>query len=221
MITELENAQTTPVTMELPNVGIPRGEVLKRLGYPTATVELQEPVRSMFEDALREAGGLMRPIAACRALRVESNDGQAVRFKGTAFTIESRQVAKLLANSKVAVCFAVTVGPLLDERISGRMRDGDMLMATILDAIGSETADAAADELHWKILSRQAEAGAHSVTARFSPGYGDWPLTVQKDLIGICGGSLIGITVTPSSLMIPRKSISAVLGLHVTTQNAK
>ena len=215
MIPELENAQTTPVTMELPNVAIPRGEVLKRLGYPTASFELQEPVRSIFEDALREAAGLMRSRAAYRALRIESNDGNAVRFQGTEFSIESRQVAKLMAHAKAAVCFAATVGPALDEAVSGRMRNGDMLMATILDAIGSETADAAADELHWKILSRRAEAAGCPVTARFSPGYGDWSLTVQKDLIGICGGSLIGITVTPSSLMIPRKSVSAVFGIQI------
>jgi hypothetical protein len=215
MISELEKAETEPVTMELPNVGIPRGEVLKRLGYPTASVDLQEPVRSIFEHALREAAELMRSRAAYRVLRIESNDGNAVRFQGMEFSIDSRQVAKLLTHAKVAVCFAATVGPALDEAVSGRMRNGDMLMATILDAIGSETADAAADELHWKILSRQAEAGANSVTARFSPGYGDWPLTVQKDLIGICGGSLIGITVTPSSLMITRKSISAVFGIQI------
>jgi hypothetical protein len=215
MVPELENAGNKPVALELPNVGIPRGEVLKRLGYPTASVDLQEPIRSLFEDALREAASLMRPKAAYRALRVEDNDGNAVRFQGTEFFIESRQVAKLLASAKAAVCFAVTVGSELDETISGRMRKGDLLAATILDAIGSETADAAADELHWKIILRRAENADHSVTARFSPGYGDWPLTIQKDLINICGGSLIGITVTPSFLMIPRKSVSAVFGLQV------
>jgi hypothetical protein len=215
MLTKMENAETAPVALELPNVEIPRGEVLKRLGYPTATFDLQEPVRSIVEDALREAVSLMKSRAAYRVLRIESNDGNTVRFQGTEFSIESRQVAKLLAHAKVAVFFAATVGPALDEAVSGRMRNGDMLMATILDAIGSETADAAADELHWKILSRQAEAAGCSVTARFSPGYGDWALTVQKDLIGICGGTLIGIAVTPSSLMIPRKSVSAVLGIQI------
>jgi hypothetical protein len=214
MVTELQSAETAPVALDLPNVEIPRGEVLKRLGYPSASIELQEPVQSMFDDALREAGGLMRPRAAYRALRVESNDGDTVRFNGSPFAIASGQVAKLLARSKLAVCFAVTVGSALDETISGRMRNGDMLAAVILDAIGSETADAAADELHWKIISRSAEAGGLSVTPRFSPGYGDWPLTVQKDLLAACGGDLIGIAVTPSSLMIPRKSVSAVFGLR-------
>jgi hypothetical protein len=212
--TGLERAEFKPVVLELPDVEIPKGEALKRMGYPSASVELQEPVRSMFMEALSEARVLMRPKAAYRALRIELNDGTRVRFPEEGFFIDSRQVAKLLNASAVAVCFAATVGVELDEAISDRMRNGDMLMATMLDAIGSETADAAADELHWKVLKQQADAAGRSATARFSPGYGDWSLTVQKDLIRVCGGALIGITVTPSSLMIPRKSVSAVLGLN-------
>ena len=208
-----ESAELEPVVLELPDVEIPKGEVLRRLGYPTASVELGEPVRSIFLEALGEAKPLMHPKAAFRTLRIESNDGARVRFPHEGFFIESRQVAGLLNASAYAVCFAATVGMELEEAVSDRMRSGDMLMATMLDAIGSETADAAADELHWKILTRRADAAGCSVTARFSPGYGDWPLTVQKDLIRVCGGALIGITVTPSSLMIPRKSVSAVLGL--------
>jgi hypothetical protein len=214
MISELKNALPGPVRLELANVEIPRGEVLKRLGYPTASVELEEPVKTLFEDGLREAAPLMRPEAAYRALKIETNDGNAVRFRGTDFSIESRQVAKMLAHADFAVVFAVTVGSGLDQTISDRMRNGDMLAATILDAVGSETADAAADALHWKILAGPAEAAGGSVTPRFSPGYGDWALTAQKDLIGACGGALIGIEVTPSSLMIPRKSVSAVFGLR-------
>ncbi len=212
-MTGLERAEFEPVVVELPDVEIPKGEALKRMGYPTASFELQEPVRSMFLEALGRARALMRPQAAYRALPVESNDGMRVRFPDEGFFIESRQVAGLLKASAVAVCFAATVGTGLDDAISDSMRNGEMLMATMLDAIGSETADAAADELHWKILKRRAAAAGRLVTARFSPGYGDWPLTVQKDLIRVCGGALIGIRVTPSSLMIPRKSVSAVLGL--------
>jgi hypothetical protein len=208
---DLERAESGPVPVELPQVQIPKGEVLKRMGYPSASFDPGEPVKSVFREALEEAGSLMRPAAAFRILRIASNDGKAVRFHGDEFSIASGQVAKLLARSEAAACFCATVGGSLDEAISLRMRNGDMLTATILDAIGSETADAAADELHWKILKRLSD----SVTARFSPGYGDWPLTVQEEMIRVSGGALIGITVTPSSLMIPRKSVSAILGINI------
>jgi hypothetical protein len=210
---DLERAESGPVPVELSKIEIPTGDVLKRMGYPSASFELEEPVKSVFREALDEARSLMRPAASVRVLRVASNDGSAVRFDGEEFFIASRQVAKLLVRSEAAVCFCATIGGALDASVAGRMRDGDMLAAVILDAIGSETADAAADTLHWKILRRLAGDEGRFVTARFSPGYGDWPLTVQNEMIRVSGGALIGITVTPSSLMIPRKSVSAVLGL--------
>jgi hypothetical protein len=211
---ELEKAEYGPVPVELPGVEIPMGEVLKRMGYPSASFEPAEPVKSVLREALDEARSLMRPAASIRVLRIASNDGTAVLFDGEEFFIASRQVAKLLTRSEAAVFFCATVGGALDDSVARRMRDGDMLAAAILDAIGSETADAAADTLHWKILRQLAGDGGRSVTARFSPGYGDWPLTVQKEMVRMSGGALIGITVTPSSLMIPRKSVSAVLGLN-------
>lgn len=84
----------------------------------------------------------------------------------------------------------------------------------MMDAVGSETVEAAVDELHWKILQSQTEKYGLKVTPRFSPGYGDWKLTIQKELVETSGGNRIGISVTPSSLMIPRKSITAVLGFE-------
>jgi hypothetical protein len=213
MTPDLERAQSEPVVVSLEGVEIPKGEALKRLGYPSGSYTLEEPVRSMFAEAVREAGRLMEPKASYRISKIASNDGEEVRFGGTGFSIKSRQVAKLLDASAYAVCFATTVGLRLDESISEHMKRGDMLFATLLDAIGSETADAGADRLHWGILASSAKASDGALTARFSPGYGDWPVTVQADMIKTSGGGLIGISVTPSSLMIPRKSISAVFGL--------
>ena len=82
----------------------------------------------------------------------------------------------------------------------------------ILDAIGSETADAVADVLHHDVLTKLALSEEFTITPRFSPGYGDWPVTVQGEILQVCGGSQIGISVNDSFLMQPRKSVSAVLG---------
>jgi hypothetical protein len=203
-----------PCVQPLPDIPIPVGQVLRRLGYPSESAVLPDSVLTLLDEAMRLAAQLMKPKAVYRTLSIASNDSKTVTFHDTSFIIQSPQVARLLKNSVTAVCFAVTVGITLDKEISDQMARGEITLGYFIDAVGSETAEAAADELHWNVLQHRAQGAGGSVTARFSPGYGDWPLTVQKDLIEVCGGPLIGISVTPSFLMIPRKSISAVFGIR-------
>jgi len=86
--------------------------------------------------------------------------------------------------------------------------------AFILDAIGSETADAVADELHYNLIKSRAEPENFKITPRFSAGYGDWNIKVQSKIVNICQGKSIGVQVNKYSMMIPQKSVSAVFGLN-------
>lgn len=52
---------------------------------------------------------------------------------------------------------------------------------------------------------------------RFSPGYGDFPLSAQKEILdGLEAGKRIGITLTEGYLMMPSKSVTAVIGVSRT-----
>ena len=122
-------------------------------------------------------------------------------------------MVKLLESCQAAAFFMVTIGQSLENKVHELTRQRDVTVGFMLDAIASETADAAADLLHRKIIRDLAISDGYQVTARFSPGYGDWPVTVQPDMLKVCDGTKIGISVTESCMMIPRKSVSAVFGL--------
>ncbi len=203
-----------PVLIPFPDVPIPVGDVMRRLGYPSAGYDLSGGMEEILNNAMTEAGRRMDIRTSHRILAVASNDGGRVLFKDSDLIIESGMVAKLLRRASCVVCLAATAGIAMDNAVSSEMDRGEMTEAFMLDAIGSETVEAAVDELHWKILKEMAEENGLNVTPRFSPGYGDWRLTVQADLVRASGGPLIGISVTPSSLMIPRKSVTAVLGFE-------
>ena len=203
-----------PVLIPFPDVPIPKGDVMRRLGYPSAGHDLTGGMDEILNGAMAEAGRRMDIRSSHRILEVASNDGGRIRFKDSDFIIESAMVARLLRNAHFAVCLAATAGIALDRAVSSAMDRGEMTEAFMIDAIGSETVEAAVDELHWKILKERAGENGLKVTPRFSPGYGDWRLTVQADVVAASGGPLIGIEVTPSSLMIPRKSVTAVLGFE-------
>ena len=61
----------------------------------------------------------------------------------------------------------------------------------------------------------QAElAPGESLVTRYSPGYGDWPLDAQRELLALLDTPrAIGVSLTDSLLMVPSKSVSAVIGV--------
>ena len=65
-----------------------------------------------------------------------------------------------------------------------------------------------------KDLRKEVEAEGRFLTDRFSPGYGDLPLTAQRQLCeALDTGRRIGLSLSPSLLMIPGKSVTAILGI--------
>jgi len=202
---------TKPQVVEFNKITIPVKAVLRRLGYPPDG-ELNERVKPIFEGELKKAPEYFEPRGVYCILPTKSVNDRSVVLMDEKFRIRSRQVAKMLKDSDHVILFMTTLGPMLEEEVKKLFDENYMAEAVILDAIGSETADAVADELHHAVLKRVAEENAYRITPRFSPGYGDWPVSVQKNFLPACRGDLIGIRVNDSSLMHPKKSVSAVLG---------
>jgi hypothetical protein len=133
-----------------------------------------------------------------------------------------------LEGSRAAAILAVTMGDAIDERISGLMDAGEMARGYILNGLASAAADCAADALEAIIREDIAAAvpdtaaGGSSgnfidpgwkMTLRFSPGYADFILENQRGIFELIGPERIGLSLNPSCLMKPLKSITAVIGI--------
>lgn len=120
---------------------------------------------------------------------------------------------------KVAV-MAATLGIGVDNLIR-RYQVKDMAMAVILDAGASVYIEQVCDGFEAEIGDALGadgcgnnEAAPLFMTPRFSPGYGDYPITEQKYILSLVDAPRrIGLNATADSLMIPRKSVSALIGL--------
>ena len=107
---------------------------------------------------------------------------------------------------------AVTIGPGPD-RLVRRAELRDMLKAYTYQAVGAAMAEAWCEEVN-DIIRKEAEEKGLFTRPRFSPGYGDFPLEVQKDFERILEmPKSIGVSLSESLLMTPTKSITAVVGL--------
>ncbi|MCR4662535.1 MAG: hypothetical protein K5622_01445, partial [Endomicrobiaceae bacterium] len=124
------------------------------------------------------------------------------------FCINSKDIFKLLENSNSVCGLIATVGFSIDTKISYFLERKDIMSAFILDSIGS----VAIEELVENICN-DINIKYGTTTMRFSPGYGDWPIQNQKNFLQWLGADSLGITLTPSLQMMPRKSVSALFGI--------
>lgn len=124
---------------------------------------------------------------------------------------------KMLADCSQAVVLVCTLGAAFDLEVR-RLSARDMRRAALLDALGSAWVESACDAAEDEIRARFP--GMH-LTDRFSPGYGDLPLTCQPALMDFAGARRIGVTLTDTLLMNPQKSVTAIVGLADTPQPAR
>ena len=89
----------------------------------------------------------------------------------------------------------------------------------MLDALGAERIESLC-ETFCKELSLKSRAKGACVTPRFSPGYGDLPLTFQKEIFRVLDcPRQIGLSLNESLLMSPSKSVTAIMGIRRKYEN--
>ena len=89
---------------------------------------------------------------------------------------------------------------------------GEYTAGLLLDAAGTAAVEVAADQVCDFIKSQITRQG-YLTLPRFSPGYGEWDITVQPLILDLANGDAINLKVTDSCMLLPRKSITAVIGI--------
>ena len=123
---------------------------------------------------------------------------------------------KNLKNCTKCVCMAATLGPLPD-RLIQRAKILDLSKAVVLQAVGCAMIESYVDQINERIR-QDAQNQGYICHPRYSCGYGDFDLGYQKDFIRILDmPKTIGVTLTEGNLMVPYKSITALIGLSKET----
>lgn len=135
------------------------------------------------------------------------------------FHIEGKKIGAHLAGCEKVILLAVTVGGAIEKEVSARFRRGEYTSAVLLDAAATTAVEQVADAVEHMLAPKIARAGFTS-RWRFSPGYGDWPLTQQPEMIRTTNCRSIGVQLTSSLMLEPRKSVTAIIGLARTQGKA-
>ena len=196
-------------TEERIKIQIDREEVLRYLGYQ-AGHKVAARVSSLVDRHIQSASQLIEPQYSYVIRDVDRVEGARV-FLGDV-TFESQVIAQLMRRCQKAAIFAVTIGGLLEMKVRQLAKAGRVLEAAVVDAVGSDAAERAATAVQNRVREI-ANAQGLGISLRFSPGYCDWDIGQQTMLFQALNGRSPGIRLTDSCLMVPRKSVSGVIGM--------
>lgn len=180
-------------------------EILRYLGCRSQT-----PPSDLVEAVERCSGMLLeviRPKTVWRAFPLEGT-----HLVGTTVTFQGADLRRHLEGCTQGILLAATLGPEAEQLLL-RAQVRDMAQALILDSCASAAVEAVCDGLEGELTDRFRAQGRY-LTDRFSPGYGDFPLEQQPELCTLLDTQRrIGLTLSPSGILLPRKSVTAVLGV--------
>ena len=117
-----------------------------------------------------------------------------------------------LKGAEAYALFICTAGIEYEEYQKRLKEEGDMVRVFIADALGSVVAEKTADCMEKTLQESIDKLGWHH-TNRFSPGYCGWHVSQQQLLFPLFKGETCGVCLTESSLMLPIKSVSGIIGL--------
>lgn len=185
-----------------------RAEVARLLGYGGRAPE--GDAAAMVESCVAEVESAL----ACRACRVRAEvsalGGDGVRLGP--LEVRSAALARHLEGCGEAFVFVATVGGGVDRLLAkyGRL---SAARAAAVQAAGAVAIEAWCDRLCDGWAKKLGPAAA--LRPRFSPGYGGWALEEgQRGLFSwLEPGKRIGVGLTDGCLMVPSKSVSAVVGI--------
>ena len=188
-------------------------EALRYLGAADAPETLRRQVEAEAETL--SAG--LRPRYVYKVCELDFQ-GEGIFLRGTAVILTGETARKMLAQCRRAALLACTLGARFDLSLSA-MQARDMARAVILDACGSALVERGCGQAEEELAGRFPGL---FFTDRFSPGYGDLPLDLQPALCAALDTPRrLGLYVTPSLLLNPVKSVTAVIGLSERPQPAR
>ena len=183
-------------------------ETARYLGYRKSAPP-DVDVTAFMEKAAVEMQAVMKPQAVFEIFPVTFGLDPEVCFADV--TLHSRDLGTNLAGCCKVALLAATIGPQVDALIR-RHTTANPVYASILQATGAMYIEEVVDLVNAEIKKIAAAQGLKT-KPRYSPGFGDVPLEVQKDFFRLLPCTRIGLTLMDTLIMAPEKSVTAFVGL--------
>lgn len=195
------------ITKSFSAPSVDRREVLRYAGVRGEALEME----NLLDSCMTESHNRLSYKVCYREYEIKFEDGEVdLGFCKTS----SASLMKTLSGCSKIIVFCASVGVDMD-RLIRKYAVISPSRSVMLQALGSERVEALCDLFCGEIRQKISTDGG-SVTKRFSPGYGDLPLDIQRDIfVALDPSRMIGVSLGADLFMTPSKSVTAIFGIKM------
>jgi hypothetical protein len=200
-----------PILHDL-NISLDMDKITQRQGFRDPA-RIKPEMKDMNTRLVEEVQSqeLIKPIVTYEIYKILRIEPERITVEGDV-SIAGSLLPERLTGAGQLVVLVSTIGPRLEARVKEYTGIKETLKGMLLDGIGSSamhliTQDACA------LISKQLEPEGYKTSPAFLPGIPGFPLTEQVILLSLAKADRIGVVLSSSGIMIPRKSTSRVIGI--------
>jgi len=193
---------------------IDEDEVLRYQGYSKNKVKKPSKViLQITKEEIVRSYGLFKPkgiFSPVKIKQISFSDGRVDLKNGFSLNF-SNSIINLLKGTSYLALGVVTIGSSLENKVSEFFAQGEYPRAVALDAVGTVAVESLSRYIR-NLVCQEAKKQYFKTTRYFSPGYGDWDISQQKNIFEIIPADKIGVKLTESYMIVPKKSLSWTMG---------
>ena len=189
------------------NLNVDINEILRYLGHKDQSIDenTNELIRECIDEIQKDFGG--KYVYNIYDIKTEKD---TIKLLNTTISLPGINISHHLKECTKCILMAVTLGSSIDRIIIYYMKE-HISKGIIYDACSTAFVEALCDFVEGEISSSLEKNG---LTTRFSPGYGDLPISIQPEILKVLDTyRKIGLATNESFILTPRKSVTAIIGI--------
>lgn len=175
--------------------------------------KVRPEIDRQIEEALADKGvlDLIHPALAYDIRTItKMGDEDCYLDDGTVF--HGVAIPHFLPEAKTLFVAVTTIGPDLENKVTELFKGGQRLKGLIFDAMGTASSENMRFTIS-DIVKKEAAVRGFVASSPVSPGGISWPITEQFKIFKVAPAAEIGVRLTETAMMVPRKSTSMVMGM--------
>ncbi len=200
-----------PVIRDIP-INLKTKEVLRRVGFRGHS-KIRPEIKSLILELIASVKNahLLEPIMAYEIHLITEMSHRQLFLEGNV-VVDGPLLPSLLPEAKELAVVVCTIGSRLEKQVTNYFKQDEPLRGVLLDGIGSAAVDSLTEEI-CKLITVEASSRGYQAGSPVSPGMPGLPITEQWQLLKMVPAQKIGVSLTSSGTMVPRKSASMVIGI--------
>lgn len=191
-------------------------EAARYLGYGGQMPD--ETILALMRECEKPLMEACHPAYSVGIFDMECCGEAEVKLAECALALTGKDIVNHLVGCTKVALVAATLGSGVDTLLR-RLQKTEMAKALLTDAMAGAAIEQICDDIQAE-LSRKMPL--YRQTWRFSPGYGDLPLSLQEELLSaVEAGKRIGLATTAGHMLTPMKSVTAIIGLQDMTKELR